>query len=137
MNPIFRLIIWVLQNHGTFVSGLFVYVAVPLIAWCFGRRSGRKKTKASHTFVLVIRPPAPMSSGVPPVNAGISSRRMTPAARLATLEKGTRVGDLSEVLSRTVSYTRQINSPRRQILAWPRLGLFCQGLALHYPFCRS
>ncbi len=67
MNPIFRLIIWVLQYHGAFVSGLFVYVAVPHIAACFGRRSGRKKTKASHTFVLVIRPPAPMSSGVPPV----------------------------------------------------------------------
>lgn len=67
MNSIFRLIIWVLQNHGAFVSGVFVYVAVPLIAWCFGRRSGRKKTKAGHTFVLVIRPPAPMSSSVPPV----------------------------------------------------------------------
>jgi hypothetical protein len=67
MNPIFHLIVWMLQKHGTFVSGLFVYVAVPLIAGCFGRRSGRKKTKASHTFVLVIRPPAPMSSGVPPV----------------------------------------------------------------------
>jgi hypothetical protein len=67
MNPIFRLIVWMLQNHGTFISGLFVYIALPLIAWCLGRRSGRKKTKASHTFVLVIRPPAPMSSGVPPV----------------------------------------------------------------------
>jgi len=32
MNMIFRLIIWVLQNYGAFVSGLFVYVAVPLIA---------------------------------------------------------------------------------------------------------
>ena len=67
MNPIFRLIVWMLREHGAFVSGLFVYVAVPLIAWYFGRRSGRKKTKTSHTFVLVIRPPAPTSSGVPPV----------------------------------------------------------------------
>jgi hypothetical protein len=67
MNPAFRLIVWMLQNHGAFVSSLFVYVAVPLIAWCLGRRSRRKKTKAGHTFVLVIRPPAPMSSGVPPV----------------------------------------------------------------------
>jgi hypothetical protein len=67
MSPIFHLIVWMLQKHGTFVSGLFVYVAVPLMAGCFGRRSGRKKTKAGHTFVLVIRLPAPMSSGVPPV----------------------------------------------------------------------
>jgi hypothetical protein len=66
MNPIFRLIVWTLQDHGTFVSGLFAYVIVPLIAWCLGRRSGRKKTKAGHTFVLVIRPPA-QSLGIPPV----------------------------------------------------------------------
>ncbi len=45
MNPIFRLIDWLLREHGTFVSGLFVYVAVPFIAWHLGRRAERKKTK--------------------------------------------------------------------------------------------
>jgi hypothetical protein len=44
-----------------------VYVAVPLTAWYVGRRSRKKKTKTSHTFVLVIRPPAATSSGVPPI----------------------------------------------------------------------
>lgn len=67
MNPIFRFIDWMLREHGAFISGLFVYVAVPLTAWYLGRRSVKKKTKTSHTFVLVIRPPAPTSSGVPPV----------------------------------------------------------------------
>jgi hypothetical protein len=45
MNPIFRFIDWMLREHGAFVFGLFVYVAVPLAAWFFGRRAGRKKTK--------------------------------------------------------------------------------------------
>jgi hypothetical protein len=67
MNPIFHLIFWLLREHGEFVSDLFVYVASPLIAWHSGRRSGQRKTKTSHTFVLVIRPPAPTSSGVPPI----------------------------------------------------------------------
>jgi nicotinamide riboside transporter PnuC len=57
MNPIFHSIVWLLREHGEFVSDLFVYVAMPLISWHFGRRSGRRKTKTSHTFVLVIRPP--------------------------------------------------------------------------------
>jgi hypothetical protein len=64
MNPILRFIIWMLREHGAFISGLFVYVAVPLIAWCLGRCSARKKTKTGHTFVLVIRPPAATSSDV-------------------------------------------------------------------------
>jgi hypothetical protein len=67
MNPIFRLIDWMLREHGAFVSGLFVYVAVPLTAWYVGQRSGKKKTKTSHTFVLVIRPPAATLSGAPPI----------------------------------------------------------------------
>jgi hypothetical protein len=67
MNPIFRLIEWLLREHGAFVSGLFVYVAVPLIAWHLGRRLERKKTKGNHTFILVIRPPMALSGGVPPI----------------------------------------------------------------------
>ena len=66
MNPIFRLIDWLLREHGTFVSGLFVYVAVPFIDWRLGRRAERKKTKGNHTFILVIRPPTGLSE-VPPV----------------------------------------------------------------------
>jgi hypothetical protein len=65
MNPIFRFIDWMLRERGAFVFGLFVYVAVPLAAWFFGRRAGRKKTKRNHTFILVIRPPTGLS-GVPP-----------------------------------------------------------------------
>jgi hypothetical protein len=67
MNPIFRFIDWMLREHGGLYFCLFVYVAVPLTAWYLGRRSVKKKTKTSHTFVLVIRPPAPTASGVPPV----------------------------------------------------------------------
>jgi hypothetical protein len=67
MNPIFHLIVWLLREHGEFVSGLFVYVAIRLIAWHLRRRSGRRKTKTSHSFVLVTWPPAPISSGVPPL----------------------------------------------------------------------
>ena len=64
MNPIFRFLDWMLREHGGFLSGLVVYVAIPLAA--LERRSGRKKVKQGHTSVLVIRPPA-QSSGVPPV----------------------------------------------------------------------
>ncbi len=66
MNPIFRLIEWLLREYGAFVSGLFVYVVVPFIAWHLGRRAERKKTKVNHTFILVIRPPMGLT-GVPPV----------------------------------------------------------------------
>jgi hypothetical protein len=66
MNPIFRLIVWLLRDHGAFVSGCFVYIVVPLVAWYLGRRAGRKKLKGNHTFILVIRPPAE-PSGIPPV----------------------------------------------------------------------
>lgn len=66
MNPLLQFLDWLIREHGDFLSGLFVYVGMPLIAWFLGRRSGRKKTKQSHTFVLVIRPPA-QSSEVPPV----------------------------------------------------------------------
>ncbi|HEX3719641.1 MAG TPA: hypothetical protein VH595_16940 [Verrucomicrobiae bacterium] len=69
MNPILRLIDWTLREHGAFVSGLFVYVAVPLTAWWLGRRSGRKKLKGNHTFILLIRPLAgqPNPSAIPPI----------------------------------------------------------------------
>lgn len=66
MNPIFRFLDWMLREHGGFLSALVVYVAIPFAAWALGRRSGRKKVKQGHTFVLVIRPPA-QSSGVPPI----------------------------------------------------------------------
>ena len=66
MNPVFRFIDWMLREHGAFVSGLIVYVAIPLTAWYLGRRAGRKKTKGNHTFLLVIRPPTGLT-GVPPV----------------------------------------------------------------------
>jgi hypothetical protein len=66
MNPLFRLIDWLLREHGALVSGCFVYVAVPLTAWYLGRRAGGKKMKGNHTFILVIRPPSELSK-VPPV----------------------------------------------------------------------
>ncbi len=69
MIPTFRFIDWMLREHGAFVSGLFVYVAIPLTAWYLGRRAGRKKLKGNHTFILVVRPPAG-PSGVPPVIRG-------------------------------------------------------------------
>jgi integrase len=47
-------------------SGLFVYAAVPLVAWYIGQQAGRKKTTGNHTFILVIRPPTGLSR-VPPV----------------------------------------------------------------------
>lgn len=65
MTSILHFLDWLIRQHGDFVSALFVYVGLPLIAWFLGRRSARKKSKRSHTFVLVVRPPAP--SGVPPV----------------------------------------------------------------------
>ncbi|HEV2329561.1 MAG TPA: hypothetical protein VGY56_12335 [Verrucomicrobiae bacterium] len=66
MNPIFQFLDWLIRAHGEALSNLFVYVGIPFIAWHLGKRAGRKKIKQSHTFVLVIRPPA-QSSGVPPV----------------------------------------------------------------------
>jgi len=67
MNPVFRFIDWMLREHGAFVSGLFVYVAVPFIVCHLGRRAKRKKPKGNHTFILVIiRPPTGLT-GVPPV----------------------------------------------------------------------
>jgi hypothetical protein len=66
MNPLFHFIDWMLREHGAFVSGCFVYLAIPLTAWYLGRRAGRKKLKGNHTFILVIRPPAELSK-VPPV----------------------------------------------------------------------
>ena len=65
MNPIFQFLDWLIRAHGEALSNLFVYVGIPYIAWLLGKRAGRKKTKQSHTFVLVIRPPA--QSEVPPV----------------------------------------------------------------------
>jgi hypothetical protein len=66
MNPILHFLDVLIRQHGEALTNLFVYVVIPLTAWFFGRRSGRKKLKTSHTFVLVIRPPA-QSSGIPPV----------------------------------------------------------------------
>ncbi|MGP8237988.1 MAG: hypothetical protein ACLQVW_21605 [Limisphaerales bacterium] len=51
MNPVFRFIDWTLREHGAFVSGCFVYVAVPLAAWYLRRRTGRKKLTGNHTFI--------------------------------------------------------------------------------------
>jgi hypothetical protein len=64
--PVFHFLDRMIHEHGDVLYLLFVYVAIPFIAWLLGRRSGRKKLKTSHTFVLVIRPPA-QSSKVPPV----------------------------------------------------------------------
>lgn len=66
MNPILHFLDWLIQAHGEALTNLFVYVGIPYIAWLLGRRAGRKKTKQSHTFVLMIRPPA-SPPGVPPV----------------------------------------------------------------------
>jgi hypothetical protein len=67
LMPVFHFLDRMIHEHGDVLYLLFVYVAVPFIAWRLGRRSGRKKLKTSHTFVLVIRPPAQSSGGVPPV----------------------------------------------------------------------
>jgi hypothetical protein len=48
MNPILRFIDWMLREHAAFISGLFVYVAVPLTAWYVGRRSGKKNQDKPH-----------------------------------------------------------------------------------------
>jgi hypothetical protein len=48
MNPIFRFIDWMLREHGAFISGLFIYLAVPLTAWYLGRRSGEKNQDEPH-----------------------------------------------------------------------------------------
>jgi hypothetical protein len=66
LNPVFHFLDRLVHEHGDILYMLFVYIALPLIAWILGRRSGRKKTKQSHTFVLVIRPPEQPPS-VPPV----------------------------------------------------------------------
>ena len=57
MNPILYFLDWLIRNHSGLISGLFVYIGLPLAAWLLGRRAGRKKRKRSNTFVLVIRPP--------------------------------------------------------------------------------
>ncbi|HTV39586.1 MAG TPA: hypothetical protein VMF08_03350 [Candidatus Sulfotelmatobacter sp.] len=64
MNPILKFIDWLIQAHGEALTNLFVYVAIPYIAWLLGRRAGRKKTKQSNTFVLVVRPPGKTLSAV-------------------------------------------------------------------------
>jgi len=66
LKPAFHFLDRMIHEHGNTFFMLFVYVAVPLIAWILGRRSGRKKTKARHTFILVIRPPA-QPPALPPV----------------------------------------------------------------------
>jgi hypothetical protein len=66
MNPILHFFDVLIRQHGEALTNLFVYIVIPCIAWFLGRRAGRKKTKQSHTFVLMIRPPA-QSSDLPPV----------------------------------------------------------------------
>ncbi len=66
LKPVFHFLDRMIHDHGDAFYMVFVYVAVPLIAWILGRRSGRKKTKARHTFILVIRPPA-QPPALPPV----------------------------------------------------------------------
>ena len=66
LKPVFHFLDRMIHEHGEAFYMLLVYVAVPLIAWTLGRRSGRKKTKARHTFILVIRPPA-QPPALPPV----------------------------------------------------------------------
>jgi hypothetical protein len=66
LEPVFRFLDRQIHENGDVLYLLLVYLAIPLIAWLLGRRSGRKKLKQSHTFILVIRPPH-QSSGVPPV----------------------------------------------------------------------
>ena len=55
LKPAFHFLDRMIHEHGNTFFMLFVYVAVPLIAWILGRRSGRKKTKARHTFGWVPR----------------------------------------------------------------------------------
>jgi ACR3 family arsenite efflux pump ArsB len=58
LQPVFHFLARLIQKHGDILYVVLVYVAIPLVAWILGRRSGRKKLKQSHTFILVIRPPA-------------------------------------------------------------------------------
>jgi hypothetical protein len=66
LQPVFHFLDRIIHEHGDILYILFAYVAIPLIAWILGRRSGRKKIKQSHTFVLVIRPPG-QPPPVPPI----------------------------------------------------------------------
>jgi hypothetical protein len=66
LASVFHFLDRMIHEHSGLLYMLFVYIAIPLAAWYFGRRSARKKVKRGHTFVLVIRPPA-QSSEVPPV----------------------------------------------------------------------
>ena len=67
MNPVLHFIDVLIRQHGEALTNLFVYAVIPLTAWLLGKRSGRKKLKTSHTFVLVIRPPAQSSGGIPTI----------------------------------------------------------------------
>ena len=64
MNPVLHFLDWLIQRHGEAITNLFVYVAIPSIAWVLGRRAGRRKTKQPNTFVLVVRPPGKTLSPV-------------------------------------------------------------------------
>jgi hypothetical protein len=66
LNQVFHLLDRLIHDHGNVLFALCVYVAIPIIAWLLGRRSGRKKLRTSHTFILVIKPPT-QSTGIPPV----------------------------------------------------------------------
>ena len=66
LMPVFHFLDRMIHEHGDILYVILVYLAVPFIAWLLGRRSGRKKLKTSHTFVLVIRPPQ-QPSPLPPV----------------------------------------------------------------------
>lgn len=66
LAPVFHFLDRMIHEHGDILYMVFVYLAIPFIAWLLGRRSGRKKVKGNHTFVLVIRPPA-QPPGLPPV----------------------------------------------------------------------
>lgn len=64
LAPVFRFLGSAIQEHADVFLTLFVYIGLPLIAWFWGRRSGRKKIKPGNTFVLVIRPPGKTLSPV-------------------------------------------------------------------------
>ena len=66
LMPVFHFLDRMIHEHGDILYMVFVYLAIPFIAWLLGRRSGRKKVKGNHTFVLVIRPPA-QPPELPPV----------------------------------------------------------------------
>ena len=46
-KPVFHFLDMLIHEHGDAFYMLFVYVAVPLIAWMLGRRSRRKKTRSA------------------------------------------------------------------------------------------